>query len=61
MNGRGRIKRVRNHRATWDLKQTEQISGNYYPINSAIMIKDNKSELTIVPDRAQGNTMSHSL
>ena len=31
MNGRGRIKRKLNHRATWNLDQTEPIAGNYYP------------------------------
>ena len=60
MNGRGRIKRIINHRATWDLTQTEPVAGNYYPINSAIMIKDNESEFTVVPDRAQGGTSLRS-
>ena len=31
MNGRGRIKRKLNHRATWNFDQTEPIAGNYYP------------------------------
>ena len=34
MNGRGRIKRKLNHRATWNLDQTEPIAGNYYPSKS---------------------------
>ena len=56
MNGRGRIKRVRNKRETWELNQTEPSAGNYYPVNSEINIRDDSREFTVVPDRAQGKS-----
>lgn len=34
-----------NYRPTWKLNQTEQVAGNYYPINSIISIKDNQRKL----------------
>jgi len=36
-------KRVLNFRPTWDLKVTQPIAGNYYPVQSAILIKDTTS------------------
>ena len=53
MNGRGLIKRKLNYRADWKFMQTEPVAGNYYPVNSEILIRDDKTELAIVPDRAQ--------
>jgi hypothetical protein len=38
-------KRVLNKRPTWNLTTDEPISANYYPINSAIAIKDNVQKL----------------
>ena len=63
-NGREMIKRVRDFRPTWKLNQTEPVSGNYYPINSRIYIRDEaaiKSSLTaaqftVVTDRSQGGS-----
>ena len=53
-NGRDMLYRKRNWRPSWNLSQTEEIAGNYYPINSAIAIKDSSSQLTVLVDRAQG-------
>ena len=53
-NGRDMLHRKRNWRPSWNLSQTEEIAGNYYPINSAIAIKDGFSQLTVLVDRAQG-------
>ncbi len=52
------LKRVRNFRSTWNLVPTEEISQNYYPINSRIFIRDEKTkkQLTIVNDRSQGGS-----
>jgi lysosomal alpha-mannosidase len=36
-------KRVRNFRPSWNLTVTEPASGNYYPVQSAIYIKDQYS------------------
>ena len=56
INGRGEILRKLNYRETWELNQTEPVSGNYYPINSKIRIEDEKTgaQLAVFPDRAQG-------
>ena len=39
-NGRQMLKRKRDYRPTWKLNVTEPVSGNYYPINSRMFIKD---------------------
>jgi lysosomal alpha-mannosidase len=55
-NGREILKRVRDHRDTWPLTQTEPVSGNYYPVNSRIFIQDTGKDvqLTVLTDRSQG-------
>ena len=55
-NGRQVLKRVINYRPTWDYIITEPVSGNYYPINSRIYIKDVKQniQMTVLTDRSQG-------
>ncbi len=58
-NGREILKRVRNFRATWPFNNTEPVSGNYYPVNSRIFIRDElpsvlNRQLTIVTDRTHG-------
>ncbi|XP_067244068.1 lysosomal alpha-mannosidase [Chanodichthys erythropterus] len=53
-NGREVLERRKDYRPTWDLKQTEPVAGNYYPINSRAYIKDDKRQLTVVTDRSQG-------
>lgn len=66
-NGREILKRKRNYRPTWNLNQTEKISGNYYPVNSRIFIRDELKrntrhltnelrQLTLVTDRSQGGS-----
>ena len=61
-NGREILTRKRNYRPTWQLNQTEFVSGNYYPINSRIFIRDEdsssqvKRQLTILNDRSQGGS-----
>ncbi|XP_050536747.1 lysosomal alpha-mannosidase-like [Daktulosphaira vitifoliae] len=56
-NGREFIKRVLNYRSSFDLKENvENISGNYYPITSQIMLTDGKTQFAILNDRAQGGS-----
>jgi lysosomal alpha-mannosidase len=60
-NGREMLKRVRDFRPTWKLEQTENVSGNYYPINSRIFIKDQLQsdvyrQLTVLTDRSHGGS-----
>ena len=54
-NGRQLLKRVRNWRPTWNLTVTEPVSGNYYPVNSRIAIRDEKQDiqLSVLNDRSQ--------
>ncbi|KAK6797985.1 hypothetical protein RDI58_005687 [Solanum bulbocastanum] len=53
-NGRDFLKRVRDYRANWDLQVTQPVAGNYYPVNLGMYITDNKSELSVLVDRAKG-------
>uniref|UniRef100_A0A3Q1H5Q8 Alpha-mannosidase n=1 Tax=Anabas testudineus TaxID=64144 RepID=A0A3Q1H5Q8_ANATE len=53
-NGREVLQRKKDFRPTWNLKQSEPIAGNYYPINSRAFIKDDVDQLTVVTDRSQG-------
>ncbi|XP_049776423.1 lysosomal alpha-mannosidase-like [Schistocerca cancellata] len=57
-NGREMIQRRVNYRSTWDYVVEEPVSGNYYPITSKIVIKDeNKGlEMAVLNDRAQGGS-----
>ncbi|EGZ21682.1 hypothetical protein PHYSODRAFT_360129 [Phytophthora sojae] len=56
-NGLEFVKRVRNHRDTWNLTlhdDQEGVSANYFPITTGAYIKDSKRQLNLVTDRAQG-------
>ncbi len=47
-NGREIVERIRDYRPTWNYSVLENVSGNYYPINSKIWIKDQQRQLTIL-------------
>ncbi|CAF1013919.1 unnamed protein product [Didymodactylos carnosus] len=53
-NGREILERVRDYRPTWNYTVAEPVSGNYYPINSRIYIKEPNRQLTILTDRSEG-------
>ncbi|XP_030535906.1 alpha-mannosidase [Rhodamnia argentea] len=53
-NGRDFIKRVRDYRPDWHLIVTDPVAANYYPINLGIFTTDNKTELSVLVDRATG-------
>lgn len=55
-NGREMLRRVRNHRDTWDISLEEPIAGNYYPVTAKIAIEDSERRLAIMNDRAQGGS-----
>lgn len=55
-NGREFQKRVRSFRPSWNLNETQPVAGNYYPVNAAIYIEDEKKSLGILTDRSQGGT-----
>ena len=57
-NGREMLERRRDYRPTWRLNQTENVAGNYYPVNSRIYVRDfsARKQLTLVTDRSQGGS-----
>ena len=57
-NGRQLIKRQKDHRDTWKYTVTEPVSGNYYPVNSRIIIQDQQQniQLAVLTDRSQGGS-----
>ena len=55
-NGFEWVRRELNKRTTWDYQVTDPVSGNYYPVTSGITIMDEKSALTVTPDRSVGGT-----
>jgi len=44
-NGMAMLKRTLNKRPTWDLKTNETIAANYYPVTSAIVMRDTNQML----------------
>lgn len=59
-NGREFQQRILNYRPTYDLDVNEPVAGNYYPMNAAAYIKDDKKQLSLVTDRSQGVASLHS-
>uniref|UniRef100_A0A336LYZ7 Alpha-mannosidase n=1 Tax=Culicoides sonorensis TaxID=179676 RepID=A0A336LYZ7_CULSO len=55
-NGREMLRRVRNHRDTWNVRLEEKIAGNYYPVTSKIAIEDDQHRFSLLTDRAQGGS-----
>ncbi|XP_067011637.2 lysosomal alpha-mannosidase [Anabrus simplex] len=57
-NGREMLQRRRNQRPTWRVKVSEPVAGNYYPVTSKIVLRDevSKLEMAVLTDRAQGGT-----
>ncbi|XP_065878409.1 alpha-mannosidase isoform X2 [Euphorbia lathyris] len=53
-NGRDFLKRIRDHRADWNLSVNQPQAGNYYPLNLGMYVADKKSELSVLVDRAVG-------
>lgn len=47
-NGREVLERIRDYRPTWNYTVFENVSGNYYPINSRIWIKDQQRQFTVL-------------
>lgn len=57
-NGRQTLRRELDARESYTYTPTESVSGNYYPINSHIYIRDplGKHQATILVDRSQGGS-----
>jgi hypothetical protein len=58
-NGLAMQERILNYRPTWDLELTakQNITANYYPVNSAIAIRDDDWQMTVMNTRAQGGSV----
>lgn len=56
-NGREMVKRVKDFRPTWQLQNHEPVAGNYYPVNSRLIL-DNGTDFkaAVLTDRSQGGT-----
>lgn len=57
-NGRQTLRRELDARESYTYTPTESVSGNYYPINSHIYIRDplGKNQATLLVDRSQGGS-----
>ncbi|CAF4705994.1 unnamed protein product [Rotaria sp. Silwood1] len=55
-NGREVLQRIRDYRPTWNYTVTEPVSGNYYPVNSRIWVKDSTRQFTVLTDRSEGGS-----
>eukprot|EP00744_Colponema_vietnamica_P015300 GILI01021452.1.p1 GENE.GILI01021452.1~~GILI01021452.1.p1 ORF type:complete len:473 (-),score=157.22 GILI01021452.1:180-1523(-) len=53
-NGLDMLRREVNRRPSWNLTVTEEVAGNYYPLNSALYLQDESCRLTVLVDRAEG-------
>ena len=53
-NGRDFQPRVRDERPTWNWTNVAPISGNYYPLSTALTMDDGSTGLGLVVDRANG-------
>lgn len=53
-NGLAMQKRVLNYRPTWNLElpKHQNITANYYPVGSAIVIRDDEWQLSVLNSRA---------
>lgn len=59
-NGLEMQKRELNYRPTWDLTTKSgglNVTANYYPIQTAIAIKDSEMQFTVMNDRSQGGSV----
>ncbi|KAJ8951631.1 hypothetical protein NQ318_012301 [Aromia moschata] len=59
-NGREIIYRKKNFRPTYEYTDEEPQSGNYYPVNTKISIKDDEYEFAVLTDRSEGGTSLNS-
>jgi lysosomal alpha-mannosidase len=53
-NGREFQQRKRDYRPTWNYTVSEPVSGNYYPMTTAVRIEGEQMSLAVLTDRAQG-------
>lgn len=59
-NGREIIYRQKDYRPTYRYTDEEPQAGNYYPVNSKILIKDQTNEFAVLTDRSEGGSSLNS-
>ncbi|XP_018575534.1 lysosomal alpha-mannosidase isoform X2 [Anoplophora glabripennis] len=55
-NGREMIYRKKNYRPTYTYTTEEPQAGNYYPVNTKILVKDEVNEFAVLTDRSEGGS-----
>ena len=55
-NGHDWVRREVDKRITWDLKVTDPVAGNYYPVTAGIAVCGQKDCLVVAPDRSCGGS-----
>jgi hypothetical protein len=62
-NGLEMQERILNYRPTWDLVTDQNISANYYPVNSGIAMRDVNSNMqaTVINERSQAGSADLSM
>ncbi|KAJ8919704.1 hypothetical protein NQ315_006232 [Exocentrus adspersus] len=59
-NGREMIYRKKDYRPTYTYTSEEPQAGNYYPVNSKILIRDEQNEFAVLTDRSEGGSSLNS-
>ncbi|XXQ32610.1 Alpha-mannosidase [Plasmodiophora brassicae] len=59
-NGREMMDRRRDYRPTWLVDIKEPVASNYYPVTTAISLRDDGRAMTVLTDRSQGGTSLRS-
>lgn len=55
-NGREMIYRKKDYRPTYTYTNEEPQAGNYYPVNTRILLKDGVNEFAVITDRSEGGS-----
>ncbi|KAJ8951627.1 hypothetical protein NQ318_012297 [Aromia moschata] len=55
-NGREMIRRRRNFQPTYNYTDDQPQAGNYFPVNTKIVIKDTEREFAVLTDRSEGGS-----
>ena len=53
-NGRELQKRVKDYRKYWNFVQTEEVAGNYYPVDALMLLNDSHAQLNVFTDAPVG-------
>ncbi|WKY16346.1 hypothetical protein Q1695_001202 [Nippostrongylus brasiliensis] len=56
-NGRQMMRRQKNYSPSFKYLDSEPVAGNYYPVTNRAYVNDEKNQLTVLTDRAEGVTV----